>query len=656
MSDQFPNLFSPLKIGPKTMPNRLCMTSHHIMMSKDGEPLEEAAKYYEVRAAGGVGLIVAGPYDTHDSMYEPGTCHLWDEKTLPGFKRIADAVHKHDSVLVGQIWHTGRQAYGKGSKEAPWAPSAIPLLIGAGKQKVYATPREMTVDDIKAVVEGFALGAARLEKAGFDGCEIHASHGYLLAQFLSLYSNQRQDDYGGPLENRMRMMLEVIDAVKASVSDKFVVGLRLVGDEYVDQGITLDDTLVIAPALEATGKLDYMNISVGNYSTIGAIMPGMYYPPGCFVHVAAAVKDVVELPLGCVARINDPVQAEDILANHQADIIGMARALICDPELPKKAQEGRVDEIRRCLACNEGCISALMLGRRIGCAFNPETGKESELKIEPASSRKKVMVIGGGPAGLEAARVAAIRGHEVSLAEKSDSIGGQMLLASKAPDRSDFDEVPRFYQHEMERLNVDVKTGTEVSVEDIKSSKPDAVIVATGSNLPAPAYEGSGNGNLVNVRELLGDSVSLDGINKAVVVIDGFHNQGLSAADFLADREISVTCIVNGITGMDMGGADFNNMEMLIPRLQKKDVRIVPGHKVIEISGSKVVAKKFGSKDTHTEDNVDLVVIATKPAKNETLSEVLNEAGIEVHIIGEATKNMRLMDALADGFNIGNKI
>lgn len=655
MSGNYPNLFSPLKIGPTTIKNRITMTAHLIVMEENGVFTDKAVAYYEERAAGGLGLMITGPHDVHDSMYMQGSTILWDDRAVESFRKIADALHKYDCKVFGQIWHPGRQAGGRGGKEPPWAPSAVPVPMSVAGQ-VGEMPHAMTIDEIKSVVQGYGSAAARLEKTGYDGCEIHASHGYLLTQFLSPYSNKRDDEYGGSLENRMRIIYEVIDSVRSSVSDNFVVGMRLIGDEFVEGGLGVDDAVTVAPRFEAAGKLDYISISAGNYSAIGAIFPGMYFPPGCFVHMAAAVKEVVELPVICAGRINDPIQAEEILTNHQADVVAMTRGHICDAELSNKALEGREDEIRRCLACNEGCIGALAFRTPIACAFNARAGKETELIISPARQMKKVTVIGGGPAGMEAARVAAMRGHEVTLIESSDQLGGQMTIAPKAPGRSDFDEVPRYYRKEMERLNVLVETGKEVSADEIKSLSPDVVIVATGSNPVEKDFPGSGAKRTANVRDVLNGKVDLDGVKKAVVIVDGYHQQGLSAADLLSDREIQVTCLVPGpLPGMDMGGFDFNTVDILVPRLRKKGVNVIENSTVKDISGTKVEAG-IGKGKTHIEEDVDLVVIAIKAKKNDPLSEQLKEAGLNVIVIGEAEKSMKLMDAVADGFNVGNSI
>ncbi|NIR25518.1 MAG: FAD-dependent oxidoreductase, partial [candidate division Zixibacteria bacterium] len=342
--------------------------------------------------------------------------------------------------------------------------------------------------------------------------------GGLLLSFLSPYYNKRSDAYGGSLENRMRLINEILDAVRIKTGSDFVVGIRLVSDELIDGGITLDDARVIAPRLEATGHVDYLSISAG---VVGHV-PSMYFPLGCFVHLAAGIKEVVNLPVICHGRVNDPVQAEQIISGNQADFVGMVRALICDPEWPNKSRDGKLDEIRKCIACNQVCIGNEVKDLPISCSLNPEAGREKAMTIIPARESKKVLIVGGGAAGLEAARVAALRGHNVILFERDDELGGQANIAARIPGRLDFSEVSRYYGHQMDLLGIKVVLGTEATVEMIRDENPDAVIIATGSTATFLNVAGGDSDIVVSVRDMLQEKVPVG--DNVVVFTDEHHS------------------------------------------------------------------------------------------------------------------------------------
>jgi 2,4-dienoyl-CoA reductase-like NADH-dependent reductase (Old Yellow Enzyme family) len=332
----------------------------------------------------------------------------WDDRVIPGLKRLADAVHEHGTKIFGQLIHQGRQMTSSITNRPILAPSPIPCPL---RREI---PKEMEAEDIQEVVSGFGQAAKRLKESGFDGVELQGAHGYLLQQFMSPFSNKRKDQYGGPLENRLRFVFEVIGDVRKKVGDDFVVGMRISGDEFVPGGLTIENMKEIAQRFEASGQIDYISVSVGNYASGYLTTPPWYIPAGSFVYLAANIKEVVDLPIICVNRINDPILAEKILEDHQADLVGMCRALIADSEFPLKAREGRVDEIRNCIGCRQGCSGvATATTPHLGCTINPVVGLEAEISsLEPASVKKKILVIGGGPGGLEISRTAAKRGQK----------------------------------------------------------------------------------------------------------------------------------------------------------------------------------------------------------------------------------------------------
>ena len=446
MAQEFKHLFSPITIRSMTVRNRIYSSPHHPLFIDrlTGLPGERMVEYWVAKAKGGIGMI--GTYLTEVHAHEE-----LDVFRRPGaveaFKSATDAVHQYGAKIICQIAHSGGQAGNFFRKS--WAPSALPV---PDSRAVWYIPHEMTRDEIKATIDAYAHAATIVKKAGMDGVGIHGAHGYLVTEFMSPYYNRRTDEYGGSLENRMRFPLELIDAVRSAVGDDFVVGIRVNAEEFVDGGYTLDDFLVMAPMLVKTGKLDYLNVSVGTYISTATVIEPMYFPLDSFVYCAAAVKQVVDIPVFARGRITDPVQAEQILANNQADMVSMVRAIIADPEFANKAREGRVDEIRKCIGCNEGCWRRGTTDQTIGvlsgitCTMNPVVGLEGQPgwgELEPATVKKRVMVIGGGPAGLETARVAALRGHQVSLYDKGSELGGQTLIADKAPGRDGFLDLGR---------------------------------------------------------------------------------------------------------------------------------------------------------------------------------------------------------------------
>jgi 2,4-dienoyl-CoA reductase-like NADH-dependent reductase (Old Yellow Enzyme family) len=537
MDQRFPNLFSPLKIGSMTVRNRITMNAHFngYDVPTGGIPGEKTARYWAARAKGGVGMIGTQINFVH-AVKEQNPFHF--PGVIDAYKKATDAVHEHGAKIVFQIGNLGAQQGGFGAP-APWAPS--PVLTPNGKFELYC-PHEMTKDEIKAMIDAYVHAAILIKEAGADGVEMHGAHGYLISEFISPLRNKRKDEYGGSLENRMRFPLELIDAVRNGVGGDFVVGMRISGDEFTDGGYTLDDMLIMAPMLTKSGKLDFLNVSTGIYVTLSTIIDPMYYPPNSWVYLAAAIKGVVDVPVFARGRITDPVQAEEIIANNQADMVGIVGGNIADAEFSNKAREGREDEIRKCIGCREGCWGMvtrlqglLAMQKGVQCVMNPVTGKEGEPgwgELIPASIKKKVMIIGGGPAGLETARVAALRGHQVSLYDKNSEPGGLTLTAAKAPSRDDFLELGRYYTREMDKLNVNVHLNTEVNTEMVMKQNPDAVVVATGSIPHIPDIPGVDGDNVVEVRQVLNDEVEVG--NTVVIIGDDDDIQSLSTADFLA--------------------------------------------------------------------------------------------------------------------------
>ena len=439
----FEHLLSPLQVGRLALPNRVLITAHATnYVDGNGLPDERAVHYYAERTRGGAGLMVTGASSVHPSSPRVrGVINAHDPQVVGAWRAIADAVHVHGGHVLVMLTHMGR--VGRMPDMRPLvAPS--PLMDGSFRQ---AVPHALSDREIGELVEAFAEAAVRVCQSGMDGIELQGAHGYLIAQFLSPLSNRRTDRYGGDLAGRMRFCLEVVDAVRRAAGSGATVGIRLSADELVPGGLGLDESRAIVRRLEASGQLDFVDVSAGTDSDLMSLaehIPSMYFPPANLVRFAAAIKPVTRLPVFCAGAIRDPAVAEEIVASGKADMVGMTRAHIADPHVVRKLREGRSEDIRRCIGCMQACLEALANGLPIGCVYNPVTGREGEwATIEPASRSRRVVVVGGGPAGLEAARVAALRGHRVVLLEASKMLGGQLHLAARLPKRENFLEPRR---------------------------------------------------------------------------------------------------------------------------------------------------------------------------------------------------------------------
>jgi len=653
MTQAFEYLLSPIQIGPMTVRNRIYSSPHHPGYSgiTTGAPLDErVVHYWTAKAKGGVGMI--------------GTClleidarpevNLFNRPALLDiFKRASDAVHEHDTKIICQLANSGAQEGGTGV--TPWAPSAVlsPSALGGG----YVS-HEMTRGEIQATIEAFANAALMAEQTGMDGCAIHGSHGYMVNEFMSPYYNKRTDDYGGSLENRMRFPLELTDAIRGAVGNDFVVGIRVNADEFIEGGYTLDDFLQMAPMLANSGKLDFMNVSVGNYTSYATVIDPMYYPLDSFVYCAAAVKQVVDIPVFARGRIIDPVQAEQILATGQADMVSVVRGLIADPEFVNRARDGKLDEIRKCLGCNEGCwgrtytdMGGFLQG--MTCVMNPVIGREGRPgwgELIPATARKRVMVIGAGPAGLETARVAALRGHSVSLYDRGSELGGQTLIAAKAPGRDGFEELGRYFTYQMKMLGVDVHLDTDVTAEMVLEQAPDALVIATGSVPFIPDIPGSDGANVSEVRQVLRGEA---GIGDKVVIIAGeLGMQALSTADHLAEqgKTVEVLYPYNQVIPMAI---EPNTRQAVYQRLYRNGVIITPDTGVKSISGSTVTAFNTLTNEERQIEDVDSVVIAYGGQPDDALSYPLRDKVKEMHIVGEARCIRKLHHITMDGATVG---
>jgi mycofactocin system FadH/OYE family oxidoreductase 2 len=516
----------------------------------------------------------------------------------------------------------------------------------------------MELEDIAECIDYFAICAQNAVEGGFDGIELQLGHSSLIRQFLSPLTNHRQDAYGGSMENRCRFALEVIDAVRRAVGPDFTLGIRLNADEMHPRGgLTHEDAKQVAIRLEASGQLDFLDLSLGTFYNLFLVEGSMHTPLAYTVPLSAGMRSVVNLPVFCTNRINDPHLAEKILENGQADIIGMVRALICDPELPNKAMEGRTDDIRNCIACNQGCIARMGLGYRLGCLHNPAAGEEEALGIgtlTPAETPKKVVVVGAGPAGLEVARVATLRKHRVILFEKGEEVGGQNILAGKAAGRQEITGVTRWLVSQLNKLDLDIRLGVEATAAQVLAEKPDVVVIAAGSFPKTAPFPGEyGPPQVVTTVQILTNVVEA-GERVLLIDLDG-HHQATGTAEFLADRGRRVHMITAALfIGSALG--PLQDLYLTRNRLALKGVTFTPDIAVLEIQGTLVKGLNVYSNELIDFDGYDTVVLAAGNIANDSLYFELKGHVDKLYRVGDCVAPRKTDMAIIEGHRIGRAI
>ncbi len=638
ISSPFRHLFSPFTIRGLTLRNRIVVPGHAtLFMPLNGLPTERQIQYWLAKARGGAALIT-----THVTAIMPVTPNgppvsLQSEEFAPGYRRAVDAIHAEGAGFLLQVNHTGGEGSVRGTGPVSLAPSAD------RNGPEGNVPRAMTKADILEVLEAYRNAGAQARRAGFDGVEIQGEVSFLVAQFMSPARNRRDDEYGGSRENRLRFPLEVIAAVREGLGPDLVAGIRLSGDEFLEGGLTLEDMVEIAPRLEAAEGLDYIHIGAGPGG--GTHIPPSYYLPGSFVYLSAAIRGVTEKPLICSQRINDPRIAEEVLENRVADLVSMNRAIMADPEMPKKAREGRLEEIRNCIACNE-CIGRFRDGLPIACTVNPELGREGQLTpLSPAEQTRNIMVVGAGPGGLEAARVAALRGHRVDIYERSAEIGGQTLLAREAPGRVEIGEIARYYAAQLARLEVALHLETEVTPELVDRESPDVVLIATGSLSEGANFAITDGAHVVDARDVLAGKAEPG--RRVAVVAGEAHIQALSTADYLADRGHEVEVLTAALyAGSQL---EAGTREAVYRRLLENGATITPLAQVRAVRGRTVEIANAFTQAERTIEDVDTVVLAFGGRSDDGLARALEGDDREVHVIGDALAPRRLMDAIYEG-------
>ncbi len=649
MAGQYQYLFTPIRIGQTVIPNRVVFAAHLTNLSEDNLPGPRLTAYYAERAKGGCGLIITEEQSVHPSdwAYQP-LIHGFDPRVVPCYRRMTHAVHEHGTRMFAQLNHNGMQASSIYSHRPVLGPSPMVDPIH------HEMCKEIEPEEIAEIVRGYALVARHVRDGGFDGAELQSSHSSLMRQFFSPYYNRRYDNYGGSLENRMRFALEVIAAVRAEVGRDFTLGIRLCGDELIPAGLTLDDVTEIARRLEATGQLDFINTSIGEFHNLYMVEGSMHTPPGYQLFVSASIREAVKLPVFCTGRIKDPIQAERILREGLADMVDVVRGQICDPHFTRKAREGRSESIRLCISCNQYCIGRMGLNMTLGCIQTPATG--SELRFPPliavntkkTTHKPRLIVVGGGPSGMQAAKVAAQGGFHVTLYEQQQELGGQINLLVRVPSRVEFGDASRNLQRELLETGVNVLTGVTVTAEMIEREQPDAVIIATGSLPVLPPVSGADLPHVATVWQVLqGEKTAEPGENVLVFDQIGFH-QATSTAELLAERG----CNVEVVTGQFYVGGDLGitlDIELWYRRVLAKGVRLTANHFLAGLGpNSATIINNYTGQPRQLE-NLALAVMAIPQAANNSLYFQLQGKVKSLYRVGDCVAPRRVEHAILDG-------
>ncbi len=645
-SQLFPHLFTPLTIGGVEVANRILSTGHDTSMAHEGRVSDAMIAYHAARARGGAGLIVSQVVGVHETArYTSHVLMGTDDDCLPGFEKLAQAVHTHGTRIFAQLFHPGREIMEVADGTAPvaWSASATP------SDRFHVIPRAMPPAMIREVVQGYAAAAQRMQRAGMDGVEVVASHGYLPAQFLSPHVNRREDAYGGSLDNRMRFVREVIEAVRTATGDGFAIGLRISGDEHTHDGMQDADSLEVIRALAPT--LDYVNVIAGTSATLGGaihIVPPMFQENAYLAPFAHAVKQAVEIPVIVAGRINQPQEAESVVASGQADMCGMTRALICDPAMPGKAREDRPDDIRACIGCNQACIGHFHKGVPISCIQFPESGRELRYgTLRKTEHPKSLMVIGGGPAGMKAAATAAAMGHDVTLHEAAAQLGGQALLAQLLPGRAEFGGIVTNLAHEMERAGVTVHLNSEVTLKKVEdAAAPDAVIVATGGTARMPqGMEFSEGAHIVSAWDVLRSHANVGG---SVTIADWRADWvGLGVAELLASAGRRVRLAVNGTHAGEM--LQTYVRDTMVGRVQKLGVEIIPYAQLYGADDDTAYFIHSANGEAMLVEDTETLVLAQGTEASDALLTALDGYAGQVIGIGDCMAPRTAEEAVLDG-------
>ena len=637
--NNFSHLFEPIQIGKTTVKNRIFMPPLSTNLADKGYVTDALVEHYSNRARGGVGLIVTEVTTVEPTYtYLPGDMSIYDDSYIPGWKKLVAAVHKYDTKILSQLFHPAYMAF-----PVPGTPQLIaPSNVGPYYAK--SAPRAVTVEELHVLVRQFGEAALRFKKAGGDGVEIQCAHAHgLLGGFLTPLYNKRTDEYGGDINGRLRLTLEVIREVRKQCGDDFIIDVRISGDEYSEGGLTLNDMIYVSKQLEKEG-VDFLHVSGGNTIKRGSSMPAPGTSPAPHAHASEEIRKHVHIPVATVARINEPWVAEELIADGKADICMIGRANLCDSEFANKAREGRTDDIRPCIGCGR-CLTGIMFGKPIACTVNPSVETND---IDEADVKKKVLVIGGGPAGMEAAYVAKKRGHEVVLCEKEKELGGLLRLAAVPISKQELCKVIKFMARRLNNEGIDVRTGCEVTPQMLETEFKDYEIICSTGAKPKE----------IEAFKQFKQTMTADDIlsgrkfpGRKIVILGG-GSVGCETADYLAplvndlfpaNRDVTVI----EMTGSLMTGEGGAAKSRLTQRLMSKGVKLLLNAQVKKVDESTITYEQDGEE--HTIKDADTLVFAVgyTPAKVEYEN---------VHYIGDCGKVGNLKDAISGAYQLAKSL
>jgi len=639
------HLFQPIEVGALKLKNRMVMAPmNDSLAAADGSVTDRMVRYYEERAKGGVGLIITGNAYVEEKKGRISAAQFgcFDDRLVPKLSFLAETIHFYNIPVIIQLVHAGRQADPNIIEGPPVAPS--PLSFPA----TGVVPQELSIAEIEEIIEQFGRAAVRAKQAGFDGVEVHAAHGYLLSGFVSPATNKRTDKYGGNLEGRTRIVVEVIDLVRGLTGDQFVVGVRMNGMDGVEGGITVEESLKVAKILEATG-VDYLHVSAGMGHLPHLVQQSNHLEQGCLIPYAEAVKREVQTPVIAVGSLTNPLMAEEVLKEEKAHLVALGRPLIADPDLPIKAEARRFDDIRTCIRCNV-CISRLYESRELACTVNPEVGREGRYPLTPVAKPRSIMIVGGGPAGMETARVAGLRGHQVTLYEKSHKLGGVSLPKDNPPFKKELENIPRYYSVQLKKLNVTVGLEKKVTPETIEEVKPDVVVVAEGGTWIVPDVPGIHSPHVAFAWDVLNERVE---VGSRVLVL-GAGLVGCETALHLASEGKNVLLVTR--RGRDGLAGDLNlvNRKALVEELEKAQVEVLENSQIHSIVEGGATVEDRECKKTRIQ--VDTVVVARGLKPNLELYNRVVEMGYEAYAIGDCSKPGDIGSAIREGYHLGRRL
>jgi 2,4-dienoyl-CoA reductase-like NADH-dependent reductase (Old Yellow Enzyme family)/thioredoxin reductase len=635
-------LFSPFHLKGLRLENRIVMPGlASFLIEDDGSVTDKTIEHYRRRAAGGPAMVIVEAHAvTPEAIVNPHQAQIYDDRFTEGISKIANVIKSEGAIAALQMHHGGRQVPFRVIKQKPYAPSNLPCPTIRGEVE------PLTHEGIQRIVHAFGDSAERVVEAGFQLIEIHGAHGYLINSFLSRFSNIREDEYGGDIVGRARFGVEIIREVRKRIGDSFPLSFKISAQEFVSKGLTTEESIELLKVLVPAG-IDIVQVSAGNDATPEWICQPMFMEKACLVDSAQKIKEALDIPVMSVGRINDPLVADAIISEEKADLVCMGRGLLADPELPKKAKEGKLDDIRICIACNT-CMESIFRKGSIECLVNPTLGREKEMEIHPTDMPKKVMVIGGGPGGLDVAWVSARRGHEVHLYERGATLGGQLILATVADYKKELLNLINFQKSQIEKSDVRIHLNHEVTLDTVMEESPDVVIFATGSVPFLPPMPGIEKPNILTPTEIFNGRRP----EKRKTVVVGGGPTGCEVAHHLSKNGCPV--IIVELLPKIAGQLEPITRKVLLGKLKANNVQMMTENKVSRIEEEGVVVMGTDEKESFIEAETVVMAVGNKPVDG--LYKKIKAKGITSYQIGDCLEPRSAKAAIYEGAVIGRTI